>query len=80
MAAVGRTVLTGRSNATKHWNSVFTAYNKIPFIKKVNPDLEAYVTEKAIDGLFVQIAKEEKEIRQNPAARVTNLLQKVFGD
>ncbi|MEM7105678.1 MAG: DUF4197 domain-containing protein [Bacteroidota bacterium] len=67
-------------NATKHWNAVFTAYNKIPFIKKVNPDLEAFVTEKAIDGLFVQIAKEEKEIRENPAARVTDILQKVFGN
>ncbi|MEO1436323.1 MAG: DUF4197 family protein, partial [Bacteroidota bacterium] len=51
---------------------------KIPFIKKVNPDLDRYVTEKAIDGLFVQVAKEEAEIRTNPAARVTDLLQKVF--
>jgi len=65
-------------NATKYWNTMFSAYNKIPFIKKVNPDLDRYVTEKAIDGLFVQVAKEEAEIRTNPAARVTDLLQKVF--
>jgi len=66
-------------DATKYWKSVFSSYNKIPFVKKVNPDLDDYVTEKAIDGLFVQIAKEEMEIRKNPVARVTNLLKKVFG-
>ena len=65
--------------ATKHWNAVFTTYNKIPLVKKVNPDLSEYVTNKAIDGLFVQIAKQELEIRKNPAARVTELLKKVFG-
>ena len=66
-------------NATKYWNTVFSSYNKLPFVKKVNPDLEDYVTNKAIDGLFVQIAKEELEIRKNPVARVTDLLKKVFG-
>lgn len=66
--------------ATRHWATMFTAYNKIPLVKKVDPDLEEFVTNKAVDGLFVQIAKEEKEIRQNPAARVTDLLQKVFGN
>jgi len=65
--------------ATKHWNTVFSTYNKIPLVKKVNPDLSEYVTNKAIDGLFVQIAKQELEIRKNPAARVTELLKKVFG-
>ncbi len=65
--------------ATKYWNTVFTSYNKLPFVSKVNPDLDDYVTNKAIDGLFVQIAKEEKEIRKNPAARVSDLLKKVFG-
>ncbi len=66
-------------NATKYWNTVFGNYNKLPFVSKVNPDLDDYVTNKAIDGLFVQIAKEEKEIRENPVARVTDLLKKVFG-
>ena len=65
--------------ATKHWSSVFTNYNKLPFVKKINPDLNDYVTNKAIDGLFVQIEKEENEIRKNPAARVTEILKKVFG-
>lgn len=65
--------------ATKHWNTIFTTYNKIPLVKKVNPNLSEYATNKAIDGLFVQIAKQELEIRKNPAARVTDLLKKVFG-
>ncbi|MDF1672951.1 MAG: DUF4197 domain-containing protein [Vicingaceae bacterium] len=65
--------------ATKHWKSVFGTYNKLPMVKKVNPDLEEYVTNKSLDGLFIQIAKEELNIRENPAARVTDLLKKVFG-
>lgn len=65
--------------ATKHWNTIFSTYNKIPLVQKVNPNLEEYATNKAIDGLFVQIAKQEKEIRDNPAARVSDLLKKVFG-
>ena len=64
--------------ATKHWTTVFNSYNKIPMVQKVNPDLVGYATDKAIDGLFIQIAKEELEIRKNPAARVTDLLKKVF--
>lgn len=65
--------------ATKHWETVFSTYNKIPLVEKVNPNLEEYVTEKAIQGLFIQVAKEELQIRENPAARVTDLLKKVFG-
>jgi nitrogen regulatory protein PII len=65
--------------ATKNWNAIFTTYNKIPFVEKVDPDLEEYATNKAIDGLFIQIAKEELSIRKNPAARVSDLLKKVFG-
>ncbi len=68
-----------KTNATKHWETVITTYNKIPMIKKVNPDLEDYVTKKAIYGLFIMIAREEKRIRENPAARTTDLLKKVFG-
>lgn len=66
--------------ATKHWEEVINIYNKIPFVKKMNPDLTAYVTQKAIDGLFVMIAKEEKKIREDPMARTTELLKKVFGN
>lgn len=65
--------------ATRHWSTVFNSYNKIPMVQKINPDLVDYATNKAIDGLFIQIAKEELEIRKNPAARVTELLKKVFG-
>ena len=65
--------------ATKNWNAVFTAYNKIPLVKKVNPNLDEYATNKAIDGLFIQVAKEELKIRKDPLARVTDLLKKVFG-
>jgi hypothetical protein len=65
--------------ATKHWEEVITIYNKIPLVKKVNPNLTEYVTGKAIDGLFVMIAKEEKKIRENPAEQTSALLKKVFG-
>jgi hypothetical protein len=65
-------------NATEYWKDVFTAYNKISF-NKVNPDLNGYVTGKAIDGIFYYVAIEEKNIRKNPADRVTGLLKKVFG-
>ncbi len=67
-------------NATKYWADVFNIYNDLPTtFKKVNPDLTGYVTERALNGLFVYIADEESKIRLNPAARVTDLLKKVFG-
>ncbi|MBL4670260.1 MAG: DUF4197 domain-containing protein [Flavobacteriales bacterium] len=64
--------------ATKHWTTVFGSYNKLPFVTKINPNLEEYVTEKALIGLFIQVAKEELKIRQDPASRGTDLLKKVF--
>jgi hypothetical protein len=66
-------------NVTSYWNPLVTAYNKIPGVKKQNPDLDDYVTNKAINGLMVLIADEEIKIRKDPAARVTDLLKKVFG-
>ena len=67
-------------NATKYWADVFNVYNDLPTtFKKVNPDLPGYVTERALNGVFVYIADEESKIRLNPAARVTDLLKKVFG-
>ena len=62
----------------KKWNPLVTKYNSIPFTEKINPDLEDYITRKTIDGLFVLIAIEEKNIRENPTARVSLLLKKVF--
>jgi len=67
-------------NATKYWTDLINAYNKIPLVQKVNPDLSAYVTTKAIDGLFVMIAVEEKKIRKDPVARTSEILKKVFGN
>jgi hypothetical protein len=66
-------------NATKYWSDLITIYNKIPLVKKMNPDLTMYVTQKAIDGLFVMIAKEEIKIRKDPMARTSELLKRVFG-
>ncbi|MCL4857215.1 MAG: DUF4197 family protein, partial [Flavobacteriales bacterium] len=63
---------------TKYWNPVINTYNKVPFVEPMNPDLEDYVTTKAMDGLFLMIAKEESKIRKDPMARVTDLLKKVF--
>ena len=64
--------------ATKHWSDAITAYNRIPLVGKVNPDLSSYVTGKAIDGIFFEIAEEELKIRTRISARSTPLLQKVF--
>jgi len=66
-------------NATKYWNTVFTTYNKFSS-EKVNTDLSAYVTEKALGGIFYQVGQEEQKIRKDPAARVTDILKKVFAN
>ncbi len=66
-------------NATRYYTDLVTTYNKIPFVTKVNPDLEAYATEKAIDGLFTLVAQEEAKIRENPLERTSDILRKVFG-
>lgn len=65
-------------DATRYWKDVFTAYNRFS-MKPINPDLSAYVTDKALSGLFYYIGQEEKKIRKDPAAQVTNLLKRVFG-
>lgn len=64
--------------ATRYWTDVVSRYNRIPLVDQINPDLEGYVTQKAIDGLFYEVAKEELKIRQQTAARTSVLLQKVF--
>lgn len=65
-------------NATQYWNTLFSTYNKFS-LKKVNPDLTGYVTDKALAGMFYQVAQEEQKIRKNPVAQTTDLLKKVFG-
>lgn len=66
------------TSATKYYSDIVNTYNKIPFVEKVNPNLEAYATEKAMEGLFLMIAEEEKEIRKNPAERTSEILKRVF--
>ncbi len=68
-------------NVTSYWNPIATSYNKLALVTggpKVNPDLGSYVTQKTLDGLFLLISQEEAKIRNDPAARVTDLLKKVF--
>jgi hypothetical protein len=65
-------------NATKYYGDIISTYNKIPMVEDVNPDLNEYATQKAVDGLFLLIAQEEEKIRENPAERTTDLLRKVF--
>jgi uncharacterized protein DUF4197 len=64
--------------ATKYYSDAANEYNKVPFVSKMNPDISDYATQKAIDGLFYQIALEELNIRKNIGARPSPLLQKVF--
>ncbi|MDB5241063.1 MAG: hypothetical protein JWP57_1688 [Spirosoma sp.] len=68
-----------KNNATRYYNDLVTTYNRLPLVQKVNPNLTQYATGKAVDGLFILVAQEEQKIRQNPAARVTELLKRVFG-
>lgn len=67
---------------TEYWNPIITKYNSVMSItggQKMNPDLNAYVTERAIIGLFKLVEQEENKIRKDPMARVTDILVKVFG-
>ncbi len=65
---------------TKYYGAVADRYNKVPFATKINPDLKAYITEMAIDGLFKKIAAEELKIRESSAFRTTDLMKKVFAE
>ncbi|MEN9640584.1 MAG: hypothetical protein RLZZ262_2453 [Bacteroidota bacterium] len=67
---------------TKYWEPITTGYNATTLLTgkpKVNTDLEAYVLDRALSGLFTHVAKEEERIRINPAARINEILKKVFG-
>ncbi|MFI5187306.1 MAG: DUF4197 domain-containing protein [Chitinophagales bacterium] len=66
-------------DATKYWNTVFTTYNNFSS-EKVNTDLSAYVTDKALSGIFYQVGQEEQKIRKDPVARTTDILKKVFAN
>lgn len=79
--------LVANISTNETWNTLSTAYNSVASstigsisgLKTVNISLENYATEKALDALFVKVAAEEKLIRTDPAARISDLLQKVFG-
>ena len=66
-----------KTDAAKYWKDVFTAYNRFSSTP-VDADINSYVTQKALDGIFHYVAVEEVNIRKNPADRVTDVLKKVF--
>ncbi|HEX8268619.1 MAG TPA: DUF4197 domain-containing protein [Flavobacterium sp.] len=68
----------GKVGADKVWANIISKYNSIPAVTKVNPDLSDYVTDKAMEGVFKMVAVEEKDIRNNLAARTSDLLKRVF--
>jgi hypothetical protein len=68
-----------QAQVTKYWKPVINGYNKIPGVTKRNPNLDQYITERTIQGLFKLIAQEETKIRKDPAARVSEILKRVFG-
>ena len=65
--------------AIKSYDAMIAQYKAIPFVPDVKSDLRGYVVEQALDGIFHYVAEEEAAIRQDPAARTTALLKKVFG-
>ncbi len=73
-----------RVKLTDYWNPIISKYNTfanspLSNAEPMNPDLGEFVTERAVSGLFFMVEKEENKIRKDPIARVTDLLQKVFG-
>lgn len=62
-----------------YWKPLAKTYNRIPMVQRVNPNMEEYVTTKAIEGLFTLIAQEETKIRKDPAATGSALILEVFG-
>jgi Protein of unknown function (DUF4197) len=69
----------GEVGVTKKYQDLSKPIEKLPFAQGAVPDLDGYVTDGALNGLFYMLGQEEKKIRQNPAARATDLLKKVFG-
>ena len=67
------------TQATARWEELTTLYNKVPLVNKAETDLSRYTTNKALSGLFVIVADEELKIRQDPSARVNDVLKRVFG-
>ncbi len=68
-----------KTGVTRNYQEIEATIDSIPFASSINFDLDQYVTDKALDGLFFLVGEEEKKIREDPAARVTDLLKDVFG-
>jgi hypothetical protein len=68
----------GEVGATRKYKAMMDKYESVPFVKKESLDLDHFVTSKALEGLFYMVGQEEKKIRTDPAARVTDLLKTVF--
>ena len=66
------------TDATKYYKELMKAFNRLPMMKKKSTDLDAYATQKTLDGLFFLVGAEEKNIRENPRARTSDLLKEVF--
>lgn len=69
----------GEAGVARAYKNMMSRYESLPMVGKLSLDVDDYVTNKALDGLFTMVAQEEKQIRSNPAARTTDLLKKVFG-
>ena len=63
---------------TQTYKQLMDKYSSLPFVSEVAIDLDEFVTNRAMDGLFYMVGEEEKKIRTDPAARITDLLKKVF--
>lgn len=73
---------TSKVKLTEYWNPIINKYNSVMTLtggQKLNPDLDAYITQRAIEGLFYMVELEENKIRKDPAARLSDILMKVFG-
>jgi len=82
LAAAFRPVVDRAMNevgVTRQYKELVGRYESIPFVKKETFDIDGYVVTKALDGLFHVVGEEERKIRTNPQARVTDLLKEVFG-
>ena len=82
LSALFRPAVSGAMNevgVTRNFKKLMNKYASLPFVKEEYVDLDGYVTEKALEGLFLMVGEEEKKIRKDPLARSTELLKQVFG-
>ena len=71
--------MVNKVGVTSAYKEMMGQFSSIPFASAQSLDLDNYVTDKAISGLFVMLGEEEKNIRTDPQARATDLLKQVFG-